>query len=117
MSVPGPPPKAPQTPKGDGEHYKSGLQKFVRRAFDVLLSAAGLLGIHGLIHFLLFALGVDTTEPVGKFVDKSVRWLVAGAFVIYVARLLISDASEQIAEAYTEIKSHWTKTGKPGVKK
>ncbi len=117
MSVPGPPPKAPRPPKGEWEHYKSGLQKFARRLFDVLLSALGFLFVDKLIHFLLFALGVNAKQPVGRFIDKSVTQLVAGAFLIYVIRLLLSDASEQIAEAYTEIKGHWTKTGKPGAKK
>ena len=73
-------------------------------------SAAFYYFVDWVIHTLLKALQIpDQTLP-GRVVHQALNWMVGIGYVIYVVRLLLPDASEQVAEMRVQITRHWHRT-------
>ena len=101
---------AGKPPETDQEFYKRRISEYGRRAFEVAASALFLYFVHWVIHTLLKALQIqDQTQP-GRSVHQGLDWMVGIGYIIYVARLLLPDASEQVAEIREKIRHHWHKT-------
>ncbi len=106
MSATGQPPSAP---KKKEKYYLHRLSEFGRRLFDLGLGAIFFYVVEWVIHTLMRLLGVDD-KIAGFGIRKDLEVACIVAYLIYVAHLLIPDASEQLAKAYTQVKSHWKRS-------
>lgn len=96
-------------PETDKDFYKRRLSEYGRKAFEVAASALFFYFVDWVIHTLLVALNIPSRTKPGSVLHDLLKWTVGAVYLIYVSRLLLPDASEQIAETREQIKTHWFK--------
>ena len=110
MSTRKPHGKGPET---DRDYYRRRLSTYGRKAFEVVASALLFYLADVTVHMLLAGLRISEQAEPGKIVHQAINWAVASAYLIYVVRLLLPDASEQLAETRDQIQEHWKKPTQP----
>ncbi len=98
-----------QPPETDREYYKRRLSEIGRKVFEVTASALFFYFVDRVIHTLLNALHIPSVTAPGKYVHNTLSWLVGGTYLVYIVRLLLPDANEQIAEMRDQIVHFWKK--------
>lgn len=99
-------------PESDREYYRRRLSEYGRKVFEVAASAAFFYFVDWVIHTLLKALQIpDRTLP-GHVVYQALNWMVGIGYAIYVVRLLLPDATEQVAEMREQITRQWHRTAR-----
>jgi len=94
-------------PENDREYYKRRFSEYGRKAFEVAASAIFFYFVDWVIHTLLKALQIPDQALPGRAVHRALDWMVGISYVIYVVRLLLPDATEQVAEMREQIARQW----------
>ncbi len=94
-------------PETDREYYRRRLSEIGRRVFEVGTGAAFFYFVDWVIHTLLKLVQIPDHALPGRAVHRSLDWMVGIGYVIYCLRLLLPDASEQVAEMREQIVHHW----------
>lgn len=103
-------------PESDKEFYKKRFSHYGRKTFEVAASALFFFFVDWVIHTLLTALHIPSATQPGEGVYTTVHWAVCLTYLIYMFRLLLPDASEQVAEIHKHIVQQWKKTKTRGKK-